>query len=134
MLTLPYHLHMEYISHFWDRPVPYFCVLREGYYVIIWLIVRICVFIKDWKLIYSELFILKRKSMDNWGESWHKLHSMHLPVKRTWFFLKYKLITGSKYITVICWHYRITCTWSIFLTFEIDQFLFLAMWDFLILH
>jgi hypothetical protein len=24
-----------------------FCVLREGYYVIIWLIVRICVFIKD---------------------------------------------------------------------------------------
>ena len=37
----------------------YFCVLREGYYVIIWLIVRICVFIKYWKLIYSELFILK---------------------------------------------------------------------------
>jgi hypothetical protein len=56
--------------------VPYFCVLREGYYVIIWLIVRICVFIKDWKLIYSELFILKRKSMENWGGvggSWHKL-------------------------------------------------------------
>jgi CTP:phosphocholine cytidylyltransferase-like protein len=25
----------------------YFCVLREGYYVTIWLIVRICVFIKD---------------------------------------------------------------------------------------
>ena len=25
----------------------YFCVLREGYYVIIWLIVKICVFIKD---------------------------------------------------------------------------------------
>ena len=24
-----------------------FCVLREGYYVIIWPIVRICVFIKD---------------------------------------------------------------------------------------
>jgi hypothetical protein len=23
------------------------CVLREGYYIIIWLIVRICVFIKD---------------------------------------------------------------------------------------
>ena len=44
-----------------------FCVLREGYYVIIWLIIRICVFIKDWKLIYSELFILKRKSMVNWG-------------------------------------------------------------------
>ena len=48
--------------------VPYFCVLCEGYYVIIWPIVRICVFIKDWKLIYSELFILKRKSMENWGE------------------------------------------------------------------
>jgi hypothetical protein len=47
--------------------VPYFCVLREGYYVIIWLIVRICVFIKDWKLIYSELFILKRKNMEIWG-------------------------------------------------------------------
>jgi hypothetical protein len=44
-----------------------FCVLREGYYVIIWPIVKICVFIKDWKLIYSELFILKRKSMENWG-------------------------------------------------------------------
>ena len=43
------------------------CVLREDYYVIIWLIVRICVFIKDWKLIYSELFILKRKRMENWG-------------------------------------------------------------------
>jgi hypothetical protein len=28
------------------KVVPYFCVLREGYYVIIWLIVRICVFIK----------------------------------------------------------------------------------------
>jgi hypothetical protein len=40
--------------------VPYFCVLREGYYVIIWPIVRICMFIKDWKLIYSEFFILKR--------------------------------------------------------------------------
>ena len=61
------------------------CVLREGYYVIIWLIVRIFVFIKDWRLIYSELFILKRKSMENWGRSWHKLYSMHLPVKRTWF-------------------------------------------------
>jgi hypothetical protein len=47
------------------------------------------VFIKDRKLIYSELFILKRKSMENWGGggSWHKLYSMHLPVKRTWFFL-----------------------------------------------
>jgi hypothetical protein len=68
--------------------VPYFCVLREGYYVIIWLIVRICVFIKDWKLIYSELFILKRKRMENWGGcSWHKQYSMHLPVKRTCFFL-----------------------------------------------
>ena len=29
------------------KVVPYFCVLREGYYVIIWLIVRICMFIKD---------------------------------------------------------------------------------------
>jgi hypothetical protein len=29
------------------KVIPYFCVLREGYYVIIWLIVRICVFIKD---------------------------------------------------------------------------------------
>ena len=64
--------------------VPYFCVLCDGYYIIIWLIVRICVFIKDWKLIYSELFILKRKSMENFG-SWHKQYSMHLPVKRTWF-------------------------------------------------
>ena len=27
--------------------IPYFCVLREGYYVIIWLIVRICMFIED---------------------------------------------------------------------------------------
>ena len=73
----------DHVSYF---PFQYFCVLREGYYVIIWLIVRICVFIKDWKLIYSELFILKRKSMENWGSSWHKLYSMHLPVKRTWFF------------------------------------------------
>ena len=69
----------------------FLCVLREGYYVIIWLI-RICVFIKDWKLIFSELFILKRKSMEiHWGEvgrggSWHKLYSMHLPITRTWFF------------------------------------------------
>ena len=54
--------------------VPYFCVLREGYYVIIWLIVRTCVFINDWKLIYSELIILKRKSMENWGGgSWHSV-------------------------------------------------------------
>ena len=72
--------------HVNQKKYPYFCVLREGYYVIIWLIVWICVFIKDWKLIYSELFILKRKSMENWGGSWHKLYSMHLPVKRTWFF------------------------------------------------
>jgi hypothetical protein len=69
--------------HVNQKVVPYFCVLREGYYVIIWLIVSVCVFIKDWKLIYSELFILKRKSM---GGSWHKLYSVHLPVKRTWFF------------------------------------------------
>jgi hypothetical protein len=33
------------------KVIPYFCVLHEGYYVMIWLIVRICVFIKDWKLI-----------------------------------------------------------------------------------
>jgi hypothetical protein len=57
------------------KAVPYLCVLRKGYYVIIWLIVRICVFIKDWKLIYSALFILKRKSMENWGGSWLKLYS-----------------------------------------------------------
>ena len=30
-----------------DDHVLYFCILRGGYYVIIWLIVRICVFIKD---------------------------------------------------------------------------------------
>ena len=48
------------------KVVPYCCVLCEGYYVIIWLIVRICLFIKDWKLICSELFILTRKSMENW--------------------------------------------------------------------
>ena len=29
--------------------VPYLCVLREGHYVIIWLIVRIFMFIKDWQ-------------------------------------------------------------------------------------
>jgi hypothetical protein len=82
--------HVNNVSYFpfmsITKVVPYFCVLRKGYYVILWLIVRICVFIKDWKLIYSELFILKRKSMENWGDSWHKLSSMHLPVKRTWFF------------------------------------------------
>jgi hypothetical protein len=85
--------HVNNVSYFpfmsIKKVIPYFCVLREGYYVIIWLIVRICMFIKDWKLIYSELFILKRKSMENWGgerDSWHKLYSMHLPVKRTWFF------------------------------------------------
>jgi hypothetical protein len=49
------------------KVVSYFCVLHEGYYVIIWLIVRICMFIRDWNLIYSALFILKRKSMKNWG-------------------------------------------------------------------
>ena len=80
--------HVNNVSYFpfmsITKVVPYFRVLREGYYVILWLIVRICVFIKDWKLIYSELFILKRKSMENWGDS--NLYSMHLPVKRTWFF------------------------------------------------
>ena len=59
--------HVNNVSYFpfmsIKKLVPYFCVLCEGYYVIIWLIVRICVFIKDRKLIYSELFILKRKSM-----------------------------------------------------------------------
>jgi hypothetical protein len=63
--------HVNNVSYFpfmsIKKVVPYFCVLREGYYVIIWLIVRICVFIKDWKLIYSELFISKRKNMENWG-------------------------------------------------------------------
>ena len=68
------------------KVIPYFCVLREGYYEIIWPIVRICVFIKDRKLVNSEFFILKRKSMDNSGGSWHKLYSKYLPVKRTWFF------------------------------------------------
>jgi hypothetical protein len=81
------------------KVIPYFCVLREVYYVIIWLIVRICVIIKDWKLIYSELFILKRKSMENSGDSWHKLYSMHFPVKRTRFFclelVQYKKISHS---------------------------------------
>ena len=85
--------HVNNVSYFplmsIKKVVPYFCVLREDYYVIIWLIVRICVFIKDWKLIYSELFILKRKSMENWG--WGavdiKLYSKHLPIKLTWFFL-----------------------------------------------
>ena len=88
--------HVNNVSYFpfmsIKNVIPYFCVLCEGYYVIIWPIVRICMFIKDWKLIYttqmySELFILKRKSMENWGGSWHKLYSMHLPVKCTWFFL-----------------------------------------------
>ena len=57
--------HVNNVSYFLFMSIkkvfPYFCVLREGYYVIIWLIVRICVFIKDWKLIYSELFILKKE-------------------------------------------------------------------------
>ena len=47
--------HVNNVSYFSfmsiKKVVPYSCVLREGYYVIIWLIVRICVFIKDWKLI-----------------------------------------------------------------------------------
>jgi hypothetical protein len=81
------------------KVVPYFCVLREGYYVIIWLIVRICVFIKDWKLIYSELFILKRKSMENWGDS--KLYSMHLPVKRTWFFCLPIVQDKTEFLTLV---------------------------------
>ena len=60
--------HVDNVSYFpfmsIKQVVPYFCVLREGYYVIIWLIVRICVFIKDCNFIYSELFILKRKTME----------------------------------------------------------------------
>jgi hypothetical protein len=84
-------LHVNNVSYFpfmsIKKVVSYFCVLREGYYVIIWLIVRICVFIKDWKLIYSALFILKRKKHGALGGgSWHKLYSMHLTVKRKWFF------------------------------------------------
>jgi hypothetical protein len=60
--------HVKNVSYFPFMSIKkVFCVLREGYYVIIWLIVRICVFIKDWKLICSELFILKRKIMENWG-------------------------------------------------------------------
>jgi hypothetical protein len=63
--------HVNNASYFpfmsFKRVVRYFVVLREGYYVIIWLIVRICVSIKDSKRIYSGLFILKRKSMENWG-------------------------------------------------------------------
>jgi hypothetical protein len=43
--------HVNNVSYFpfisIKKVVPYFCVLREGYYVIIWPIVRICVFIKD---------------------------------------------------------------------------------------
>jgi hypothetical protein len=43
--------HVNKASYFLFMPikkvVPYFCVLREGYYVIIWLIVRICMFIKN---------------------------------------------------------------------------------------
>ena len=82
--------HVNNVSYFpfmsIKEVVPYFCVLREGYSVIIWLTVRIRVFIKDRKLIYSELFILERKSMENWGRGGQltlTLYSMHLPVKRT---------------------------------------------------
>ena len=43
--------HVNNVSYFpfmsIKKVIPYFCVLREGYYVIIWPIVRICVFIKD---------------------------------------------------------------------------------------
>ena len=47
-----------------------------------------CVFIKDWKLIYSEQWIVYFKKgnawrIGGWGGSWHKLYSMHLPVKLT---------------------------------------------------
>ena len=43
--------HVNNVSYFSfmsiKKVIPYFCVLHEGYYVMIWLIVRICVFIKD---------------------------------------------------------------------------------------
>jgi hypothetical protein len=43
--------HVNNVSYFplmsIKKVIPYFCVLCEGYCVIIWLIVRICVFIKD---------------------------------------------------------------------------------------
>ena len=43
--------HVNNVSYFpfmsIKKVIPYFCVLREGYYVIIWLIVRNCVFVKD---------------------------------------------------------------------------------------
>ena len=40
--------HVKNVSYFPSMSIKiFFCVLREGYYVIIWLIVRICVFIKD---------------------------------------------------------------------------------------
>jgi hypothetical protein len=63
--------HVNNVSYFpfmsIKKVIPYFWILREGYYVIIWLIVRNCVFVKYWKLIYSDLFILKRISMENGG-------------------------------------------------------------------
>jgi hypothetical protein len=60
--------HVNNVSYFPFMSIKtYVFALREGYYVIIWLIVRICVFRKDWNLTYSELFILKRKSMENGG-------------------------------------------------------------------
>ena len=43
------------------KVIPYFCVLREGYYVIIWLIVRICMFIEDWKHIQRIVYFKKDK-------------------------------------------------------------------------
>ena len=40
--------HVNNVSYFPFMSIKtYFCVLREGYYVIIWLIDRICVYIKD---------------------------------------------------------------------------------------
>jgi hypothetical protein len=43
--------HVNNVSYFpfmsIKKVVPYFCVLREDYYVIIWPIVGICMFIKD---------------------------------------------------------------------------------------
>jgi hypothetical protein len=83
--------HVNNVSYFpfmsIKKVVPHFCALREGYYVIIWLIVRICVFIKRLKTyIQWIVYFKKEKHGELRGGSWHKLYSMHLPVKRTWFF------------------------------------------------
>jgi hypothetical protein len=57
--------HVNNVSYFpfmsIKKVIPYFCVLREGYYVIIWLIVRICVFMKDWTYIQWIVYFKKEK-------------------------------------------------------------------------